>query len=266
MAEKTTVPGMNQKSFGTSSNQCGGFNNPNLGPFGMSGANDVPRGGRSRGTVVPGMEEIQECPSNRNQVINNKPIVGFLYSVSRTPFGEYWPIYLGQNVIGRDNSCSIILEEGTVSSEHALIMVRKMKNPEKLIASIVDARSTCGTMINGESLGFDQVECKSMDVITIGENYELLFILIDNVMLNLSTREDFVPVNTGYSPRARQEDVISSFTSSDFDRPFPVDAANSQGKVNTNGNLSSRFSNPANNDRTVVSGGPNPQAGGTVAK
>lgn len=90
---------------------------------------------------------------------NQKPIVGFLYSISKSMAGEFWPLHIGSNTIGRSANCDVSLGEATVSEEHAVLVVRQMKNPEKIIASICDSRSTCGTMINGESLGFDQREC-----------------------------------------------------------------------------------------------------------
>jgi hypothetical protein len=70
-----------------------------------------------------------------------------------------------------------------------------MKNPEKIIASVCDARSTCGTMINGESLGFDQRECFNGDIITIGEHYDLYFVLIDAKQIGLNVCREFMPVN-----------------------------------------------------------------------
>ena len=119
-------------------------------------------------------------------------MIGFLYSVSRTPAGEYWPLHIGQNTIGKAPSCDICLQEGTVSSDHAVLVVRKMKNPEKVIASISDARSTNGTMLNGQSLGFSAEECKNGDIITIGDNYELYLILIDAASLGLKPVEGFI--------------------------------------------------------------------------
>ena len=101
---------------------------------------------------------------------------------------------MGQNTIGQAPSCDIVLPEGTVSAEHAVLVVRKMKKPEKVIASISDARSTNGTMLNGESLGFSAVECKNGDILTIGDNYDLFLILVDAAELGLSVSENFIPV------------------------------------------------------------------------
>ena len=170
------------------------------------GASFYSRGGRatSRGTVVSGMnnnpEEIpaatprQAVPQQQKSSISGKPVVGFFYSVSRIASGEYWPLHIGQNTIGQNPDCDIVLPEGTVSSEHAVLVVRKMKKPEMVIASISDARSTNGTMINGESLGFSAVECHNGDIITVGDNYELYLILIDAPSLGLKVSEDFISI------------------------------------------------------------------------
>lgn len=178
-----------------------------------SGANSsfYSRGGESRqharGTYVPGMSDGQPAntnrshnatvidqpsPSRRSSIQTGKPIIGFLYSVSRTAAGEFWPLQIGQNTIGKNPECDIVLPEGTVSGEHAVLVVRKMKNPEKVIASISDARSTNGTMLNGVSLGFSAEECKNGDIITIGDNYELFIILVDAASLGLSVSKDFI--------------------------------------------------------------------------
>ena len=191
---KTVIQGLEPAD---SPNQSGG-----------AGQSFYSRGGQaSRGTVVPGMsgnygggndqrvkQPVQQ-PQQKTSA-SGKPVVGFLYSVSRTAAGEFWPLHIGQNTIGQNPSCDISLAEGTVSGEHAVLVVRKMKNPEKVIASISDARSTNGTMINGESLGFSAVECKNGDIITVGDNYELYLILVDAPTLGLSVSENFIAVET----------------------------------------------------------------------
>jgi len=166
----------------------------------------------SNKTVIPGMESSQEpmqelrgqqsfgggtyVPGNIQTPVGNtmteKPIIGFLFSVSKTPSGEFWPLHIGSNTIGRSSECDVCLSEGTVSEQHAVLVIRMMKNPEKVIASVCDARSTMGTMINGESLGFDQKECFNGDIITIGAHYDLYFILIDVKQIGLNVCREFI--------------------------------------------------------------------------
>lgn len=194
---------------GLDSNESG-----NYGGFNMGGSPDSSFYARTgneqkRGTIISGLSG-NEAPkesqnSNRSQsgffggtqAANNsgKPVVGFLYSISRTGFGEFWPIHIGQNTIGKSASCDVVLSEATVSSEHAVLVARKLKKPEKVIASLCDSRSTNGTMLNGESLGFNPVECNNGDIITVGDNYELILILIDAASLGLHVSEDFIPVS-----------------------------------------------------------------------
>lgn len=150
-----------------------------------------------KGTAVPDMDAGRSQSQSTTGFFssNTKPVVGFVYSISRQGVGEYWPLYIGANTIGSAPSCGICLREATVSGEHAVLVVRKMKNPEKTIASISDARSTNGTMVNGESLGFSAVECVNGDVITIGENYELVLLLVDTKALGLKVAENFIPLD-----------------------------------------------------------------------
>lgn len=148
-------------------------------------------------TYVPGM---QPNASRMASPTNSKPVIGFLYSISRMGFGEYWPLHVGSNSIGRKPECDVSLQEATVSEQHAVLVVRIMKNPEKVIASICDAQSTCGTLINGESLGFEPRECMNGDVITIGEHYDLYFILIDVKQIGLKVSEGFIPVQSTTPP------------------------------------------------------------------
>lgn len=175
-------------------------------------------------TVVPDI-----APDNvvGRTSLNSKPIVGFLYSISRTNSGEYWPLRVGPNSIGRSVSCDIYLPEGTVSEQHAEFVVRLMKNPEKVTAAIYDQRSTCGTMINGESLGFEPRECANGDIITIGDHYDLYVVLIDVKLLGLSVCQDFIPVDAEqFNPAVQKADFVKGNSPGGqtqiFDSPYSV--------------------------------------------
>lgn len=189
---KTKVPGMDgaQNANFNSTNNAGA-------PNGFYQSNKQTN---SRGTVFPGMNNGKNAEDKPGQKSANaqvgKPIVGFLYSISRTPLGEFWPLKIGPNSIGIDNGNDIVLPEGTVSGKHAVIVIRQIKNTGNIIAAITDTQSTNGTMINGETIGFSAVECNSGDVITIGNNYELVLILVDPAKLNLSVSADFIQMET----------------------------------------------------------------------
>lgn len=195
MADKTYVPGLEDDNVVRRSEPRHDLSSPKRDLHAAASVSS------KEGTVVPGLEE-EEAPSRgrtalsitRGGATKSKPIVGFLYSVSKSSFGEFWPLYLGPNSIGASNEADIVLEEGTVSSEHALITIHKDEDPEEVFAVLEDTHSTNGVKLNGKSIRFERVECKHMDIIRIGKNYELLMLLIDTGALGLKPAEEFVAV------------------------------------------------------------------------
>jgi pSer/pThr/pTyr-binding forkhead associated (FHA) protein len=159
-----------------------------------------------QGSTAAGGAEPAPSPQTRKAVQPGKPIVGFLYSISRTRVGEFWPLQMGRNTIGQAEDSDILLAEGTVSSNHAVIVTRQIKSG--IIAAITDSQSTNGTMINGEPIGFSAEECHDGDIITIGNNYELVLILIDAEKRGLKVSQDFIPVEVQVEDE-EQEDVPS---------------------------------------------------------
>lgn len=155
---------------------------------------------RANGTVFPDMDfQKNEIPTGKAQrsvpKSNGKPIVGFLYSISRTGLGEFWPLHIGQNIIGNAPECDIVLGEGTVSQRHANLHINRMKKPEKTEATISDLSSTNGTLVNENSVSVARpVECVNGDIITVGENYDLLLVLIDTKAIGLHVSESFYDV------------------------------------------------------------------------
>lgn len=147
---------------------------------------------------VPGQQNAMS-----SQPKANTPVVGFLYSISRQGIGEYWPLHLGTNTIGRAADCDIQLKEMSVSEHHATLSIKQMKTTRKLIASIRDTGSKNGMYLNDEELDYDNHSCKQNDIITVGTCYKLLLLLIDAEQYGLSIAEDFVPV----------DDVEDDFTS-----------------------------------------------------
>ncbi len=181
-SNRTIIPGMESPYSPSSGEQQYSNSQSAAGNAVADGGTCVPNG-------IPNAmgEPVYNQPSQ-------KPIIGFLYSISRSGVGEFWPVHIGSNSIGRSADCDICLKEGTVSDQHATLVVRVMKNPEKVIASICDSQSTIGSMINGESLGFEQRECFNGDILTIGAHYDLLFILIDAKQIGLKVCGEFIPL------------------------------------------------------------------------
>lgn len=150
------------------------------------------------GTVVPGMNQqapaVEAVTPQPLRQLPPIPVVGFLYSISRQGFGEFWPLHIGTNTIGRDENSDICLRERTVSDHHASLFIRQMKTSRKIIASIRDEGSKNGIFVNNEELTYDAYECHNRDVITVGNNYRLLLILIDADEMGLSVAQNFQPV------------------------------------------------------------------------
>lgn len=153
--------------------------------------------GAPKGTVVPGMNvyapKVEEKATR--PATAQVPVVGFLYSISRQGFGEYWPLHVGANKIGRTSASEICLAEQTVSTKHASINIKQLKSTGKLLAAIRDEESKNGIYVNDEELDYDSHSLKNHDVITIGDNYKLLFILIDAEEMGLSVAENFQPAD-----------------------------------------------------------------------
>ena len=112
----------------------------------------------------------------------------------RQGIGEYWPLHIGSNKIGRSGNCDICLKEGTVSDIHAELNIKQMKTTHKILASIKDIGSKNGIFVNEEELDYSAHECFNNDLITIGLNYRLLLILIDTQALGLTVSENFIPI------------------------------------------------------------------------
>ena len=208
----------------------------------------------SNKTIIPGMEDAYtEQPNfgkqnvkvqdgtcvpnpfgtvpNMANVPNQKPVIGFLYSISKSGSGEYWPLRIGSNTIGRADNCNISLSEATVSEQHAVLVVQQLKNPEKVIAWINDSGSTCGTMINGESLGFDRRECFNGDIITIGEHYDLYFILIDAKQIGLNVCRDFISTQPAARTGSRPQNFGNPYaapTNNQFTQGYEQENVNPQ--------------------------------------
>lgn len=183
--EKTAVPGMgNPYSY-----------NPRNDMYSRTSTH-VNYEARTRGTVVPGMnqmapgvQQVTEQPTK-----NTAPVVGFLYSISRQGIGEYWPVHIGCNKIGRSSDCDIVLLENTVSDHHANLNVKQLKTSHKILASIIDVGSKNGIFVNDEELDYTAHECPNNAIIKIGLNYQLLLLLIDAESYGLSVAQEFIPV------------------------------------------------------------------------
>ena len=191
-------------------------------------------GGQRTGneTFIPGMNDYTpgSAPAAASsQAKPNTPVVGFLYSISRKGIGEYWPLHLGTNTIGRSADNDICLQEMSVSNKHATLSIKQMKSTHKLIASIRDIGSKTGMFLNDEELDYENHTCKANDIITVGANYKLLLLLIDAEEYGLSVAEDFVEDKEAaggmsFQPQGRGG-FVDDATQNNF-RPYSADHRN----------------------------------------
>lgn len=145
--------------------------------------------------IIDPLEQEQEQPKKKSKPESGKPLVGFLFSYSKTAEGEYWPLFEGKNVLGSHNNCHIALHEQSVSNPHAEIFAIRKKGEERLEFRIRDAGSEISTIVDGEQLmvGDPIAILKDRSVIQIGK-YTLSCVLIDYVAEQMAPNPDFSPV------------------------------------------------------------------------
>lgn len=150
----------------------------------------------NNGTCIPGMNVNPKDEEKRSGREIDAPVVGFLYSISRG-VTEYWPLQLGENTIGRDEECDIVLNEQTISGRHANILVQKQKKSGEVVAVVrVDAAKN-PILVNDEDIDIRLgSECKNGTVISLGEHYKLYVVLINAEAVGLSSDPAFAEAAT----------------------------------------------------------------------
>jgi len=149
--------------------------------------------GRKR---APGTVAGAETPywEGQQESVKNKPLVGFLISVSRTLEGEFWPLRLGENMIGSASDCSILLNEEKVSEKHATLIIQINEEENfQLNVWITGLNATNGTYLNKKLIPPQTaISCNNNDKIKVG-NYELLLLLFDANMHGMKSANNFKP-------------------------------------------------------------------------
>lgn len=95
-------------------------------------------------------------------------LVGWLVTYDLDPYGVDFRLYEGRNIIGKDPSCNVCINDLKVSGQHAILLYRNGK------FRIKDNLSVNGTVINGEDIDDDSVLLSDGDIIKVG-NTVLLF-------------------------------------------------------------------------------------------
>lgn len=194
--------------------------------------------------VAAEMDAEAGSPSTaeRQVRLQQRPLVGVLYSISAGTDGELFPVYVGRNTIGSDPSCDICLREASVSSVHGLLLARKQVSDmggDYINVSLSDNNSIYGTTLNGEPLGYDKAECKDGDIIVIGQNYEFVLSLF-NAVNRLTVSADFERL-----PEPDDESGINR-DSQDSDGAVVAPADTASGSHSTNITVDSTPGGPSN--------------------
>lgn len=171
--------------------------------------------------VMPQREpSLGQTEENRQVSLQNRVVVGVLFSISRGLLGEMFPLYLGRNVIGQTANCDICLREKSVSSEHAILYIRKEGNPAQLNMTITDYNSTYGTTVNEMDARYEILPVNENDVLTIGKHYQFLVKIFDVEKAKLTEDMGFEELTdnsmvTGYP----YEEATNQNVSNDFYTP-----------------------------------------------
>lgn len=163
---------------------------------------------------------LGQAEENRQVSLQNRVVVGVLFSISRGLLGEIFPLYLGRNVIGQTANCDICLREKSVSSEHAILYIRKDGNTAQLNMTITDYNSTYGTTVNEMDARYETLPINENDVLTIGKHYQFLVKVFDVENARLTEDMGFEELTdnsmgTGYP----YEEATNQNVSNDFYTP-----------------------------------------------
>lgn len=92
-----------------------------------------------------------------------RKLVGWLVSYSFDEMGVDYKLFEGRNIIGRDESCNITVNDGMMSANHAVLLFRAGRY------SLSDSQSSHGTFVNGQDIDLNPTYISDGDIIRMGE-------------------------------------------------------------------------------------------------
>lgn len=122
-------------------------------------------------TMVEEEVEVQDQSgriTKENEKRNASKLVGWLVTYNLDSRGIDFRLYEGRNIIGRDPSCSVCINDDKVSGQHAILLYRNGN------FRIKDNLSVNGTLVNGEDIDDDSVLLSDSDIIQVGNTALLL--------------------------------------------------------------------------------------------
>ncbi len=163
--------------------------------------------GRKAGDTIIDDPDAGHTPSDDG--VPDFKLVGFLVSFSRLSAGEYFPLLLKNNTIGRSESNDIVLPEGSVSSHHARILI--VRDDQDLLFSLsLSEEAGSAVRVNGVNLlKFEgqRTLLNPSDVIDVG-GYKLFLIVIDSIALKLTQNAKFIHVDDEFAKYNERTDNI----------------------------------------------------------
>lgn len=109
----------------------------------------------SRTTIV-----VSDANASPLQQSERRKLAGWLVTFSNHDYGEDYKVFAGKNKIGSASGCDIVINDASVSGEHATILFREND------FLIKDNFSTNGTRING--IMIEEGKLKDGDEIKLG--------------------------------------------------------------------------------------------------
>lgn len=108
----------------------------------------------------------QAAPVSRKTVVlaetQKPPVVGWFVALDGSQRGEDFRVREGQNTLGSDPGCDIVLNDSTVSARHASLRYKE----GKYVFSDLD--STNGSYLNDGAESIARADLKDNDVVRVG--------------------------------------------------------------------------------------------------
>ena len=128
--------------------------------LGKTRVEDTPAGGGMAPTTP------SSSPARKTVLLSQKykaPVVGWLVALDGQQKGEDFRIREGQNSIGSDAGCDIVLTDSTISGKHASLRHKEGK------FILTDLDSTNGSYLNDDSESIAREEIKDNDTVRFGD-------------------------------------------------------------------------------------------------
>lgn len=122
---------------------------------------DEPGSGSTHGTGSG-----QAAPARKTVLLSQKyksPVVGWLVALDGEQKGEDFRVREGQNTIGSESGCDVVLTDSTISGKHASLRYKEGK------FIFTDLDSSNGSFLNDQTESVAREELKDNDVLRLGD-------------------------------------------------------------------------------------------------